>query len=123
VAAEFGVGWATVMIAVREYGQPLVNDPDRLAGVAKLGVDETAFLTATGRQHTMFVTGVVDLAGPRLLDEVPGRSGKALHDWVSGRSAGLRDDIEVAALDPFRGYATALRPRCPARSGSSTRST
>jgi transposase len=47
VAVEFGVGWATVMAAVREYGRPLVDDPGRLAGVHTLGVDETAFLAAT----------------------------------------------------------------------------
>ena len=49
VAAEFGVGWATVMAAVRDYGQPLVDDPSRLDGVHTLGVDETAFLSATRR--------------------------------------------------------------------------
>jgi transposase len=32
VAAEFGVGWGTVMTAVRDYGRPLVEDPNRLAG-------------------------------------------------------------------------------------------
>ena len=44
VAACFGVGWATVMAAVRDYGRPLVDDPARLDGVHTLGVDETAFL-------------------------------------------------------------------------------
>lgn len=84
VAVEYGVGWHTIMRAVREHGQPLVDDPDRLAGVAPVGVDETAFLAATNRRDTEFVTGIVDLTGsPRLLDVVPGRSGKALSDWVS----------------------------------------
>ncbi len=32
VAAEFGVSWATAMAAVRAYGTPLVEDPDRLDG-------------------------------------------------------------------------------------------
>ncbi len=32
VAAEFGVGWATAMAAVRAYGAPLVEDPTRLRG-------------------------------------------------------------------------------------------
>jgi transposase len=45
VAAEFGVGWATLMAAVRDYGRPLADD--RLSGVRTLGVDETAFLAAT----------------------------------------------------------------------------
>ena len=114
VAAEFGVGWATVMTAVRDYGQPLVDDPGRLNGVHTLGVDETAFLAATPTSATIFATGVVALNGrARLLDVVEGRSGNALSDWVSGRDQGWRDGITVAALDPFRGYATALRTTLP----------
>lgn len=118
VAAVFGVGWATAMAAVRDYGQPLVDDADRLVGVRALGVDETAFLAATAAHHTMFVTGVVDVRpadgrGPRLLDVVPGRSGTALSGWVLAQPAGWRDGIEVATLDPFRGYATALRTSLP----------
>jgi transposase len=114
VATEFGVGWATVMAAVREYGQPLVDDPGRLAGVHTLGVDETAFLAATPTSGTTFATGIVALNGrARLLDVVEGRSGKALSSWVSAREQGWRDGITVAALDPFRGYATALRATLP----------
>jgi transposase len=114
VAAEFGVGWGTVMAAVREYGRPLVDDPHRLDAVHTLGVDETAFLAATPTSGTVFATGIVALGGrARLLDVVEGRSGKALHDWVSARDQGWRDGIEVAALDPYRGYATALRTTLP----------
>ena len=80
VAAQFGVGWATVMKAVTEYGRPAVDDPARLDGVQTLGVDETAFTAAGPRRSTTFATGIVDMSGPtaRLLDVVPGRSGKAL---------------------------------------------
>lgn len=114
VAAAFGVGWATLMRAVRDYGAPLVDDPARLAGVTALGVDETAFLAATARRSTSFVTGVVDLTGsPRLLDVLPARSGIALSGWVSGRDDAWRESVTVAALDPFRGYATALRTSLP----------
>ena len=114
VAAEFGVGWATVMAAVDEYGTPLVDDPDRLDGVHTLGVDETAFLAATPTAGTVFATGIVALNGrARLLDVVEGRSGKALCDWVSGREPTWRDQIRIAALDPYRGYATALRTSLP----------
>ena len=114
VAAEFGVGWATVMAAVREYGQPLVDDPHRLDGVHTLGVDETAFLAATPSSGTVFATGIVALNGrARLLDVVEGRSGNALAGWVSARDQDWRDGITIAALDPFRGYATALRTTLP----------
>ena len=114
VAAEFGVGWGTVMAAVRDYGQPLIDDESRLDGVDTVGVDETAFLAATPRAGTRFATGIVALNGrPRLLDVVDGRSGSALHTWVSGRDQAWRDGVRVAALDPFRGYATALRTSLP----------
>ena len=118
VAVEYGVGWHTIMRAVRDHGRPLVEDPARLNGATALGVDETAFLAATATHATEFVTGIVDLTGhpgrpARLLDVVPGRSGKALSDWVSARDQSWRDGITVAALDPFRGYATALRTQLP----------
>jgi transposase len=117
VAADFGVGWGTVMRAVAEHGTPLVDDPARLEGVAALGVDETAYLAATSSHGTEFATGLVDLTrtgGPaRLLDVVPGRSGAVLSSWLRGRDAGWRCGVAVAALDPFRGYASALRAQLP----------
>ncbi len=61
-------------------------------------------------------TGMVDLtrdqhgrAHARLLDLVPGRTGKAYATWLTDRSAAFRGGVEVATLDPFRGYANALR--------------
>jgi transposase len=114
VAAEFGVGWGTIMAAVSDYGQPLVDDEARLDDVDTVGVDETAFLAATPQSGTRFATGIVALNGrARLLDVVEGRSGTALSGWVSGRPQAWRDGVRVAALDPFRGYATALRTSLP----------
>ena len=43
VARWLGVGWHTVMAAVRDHGLPLVDDPSRLDGVDALGLDETRF--------------------------------------------------------------------------------
>jgi transposase len=43
VARDLGVGWATVMRAVVDHGHPLVEDPGRLDGVGRLGLDETSF--------------------------------------------------------------------------------
>ena len=37
VAGQLGVGWATVMAAVIEYGLPLIDEPSRLAGVTMTG--------------------------------------------------------------------------------------
>jgi transposase len=50
---------------------------------------------------------------PRLLDVVPGRSGKVYADWLAARETAWREGIRFAALDPFRGYATALRAELP----------
>jgi hypothetical protein len=49
-ARELGVGWGTVMRAVRDYGQPLISDPARLAGVTGLGVDEHVWQHASVRR-------------------------------------------------------------------------
>jgi transposase len=117
VAREFGIGWRTAMGAVREHGKPRVADPIRLAGVAAVGVDETAFQAAAATRATSFVTGVVDLTrgrGPaRLLDVVAGRSASALVSWVGARDPAWRAGIATAALDPYRGYASALRTALP----------
>ncbi|MGH3799352.1 MAG: ISL3 family transposase [Pseudonocardiaceae bacterium] len=118
VAREFGVGWGTIMAAVRDHGQPLVQDPARLQHVAAVGVDETAFTAATAISATTFVTAIVDLTrradGPaRLLDLVPGRSAAALTCWITAQQPTWRAGVATAALDPFRGYATALRTHLP----------
>jgi len=44
---------------------------------------------------------------------VPGRSGTVLSQWISAQDPAWRAGITVAALDPFRGYATALRTSLP----------
>jgi transposase len=113
VAKAMGVSWSTVMVAVRRYGTPLVDDPSRLEGVDGLGVDETAFLRANARHTTTYVTGMVDVRAARLLDVTLGRSGPVLSQWVEERPQEWRAGVTVAALDPFRGYATALRSSLP----------
>jgi Transposase len=97
----------------RDYGQPLIEDPDRLDGVSALGVDEHVWARAGPRRRTGYATGIVEISSgrpPRLLDVVPGRTGKAYADWLTKREEAWRQQVNVAALDPFRGYATALEP-------------
>jgi len=107
------VSWATVMTAVRDHGTPLVEDPDRLAGVTAVGMDETAFLRANAHRNTTFVTGIVDVRSRRLLDVTLGRSGAVLAQWITTQPDPWRAGVEVASLDPFRGYATALSTVLP----------
>ncbi|HSH60331.1 MAG TPA: hypothetical protein VK988_11970 [Acidimicrobiales bacterium] len=60
LARELGVCWSTVMGALIEHGQPLVDDPERVGAVANLGVDETSFLKANRHHATRYATGLVD---------------------------------------------------------------
>ena len=115
VRLELGVGWGTVMRAVREYGEPLVDDPDRLAGVLGLGVDESAFLRATALRSTQFVTGVLDLT--------PGRPAPArrragpFREGVRGLDrrarAGVAGPDRLRRLGPLPWLRTALRTELP----------
>jgi transposase len=108
VARDLGVGWATVMRAVADHGTPLVDDPTRLEEVAALGLDETSFLKATRRAPTRYVTGLVDLEQGRLLEVVAERTRSAVHSWLDARSRDWLAQIGTVALDPWRGYASAL---------------
>jgi transposase len=108
VARDLGVGWATIMRAVAEHGTPLVDDPTRLDGVAALGLDETSFLKATRVAPTRWVTGLVDLEGGRLLDVVADRTRAAVDSWLGARTHDWLARIGTVALDPWRGYASAL---------------
>jgi transposase len=96
------------MRAVAEHGQPLMEDPARLDGVAKLGLDETSFLKATRLAPTRYVTGLVDLEHGRLLDLVADRTRAAVDRWLGARPRGWLAQVGTVALDPWRGYASAL---------------
>src|SRR5690606_5389343 len=116
VARSLGVGWWSVMRAVVEVGRPLVDDPGRLADVSGLGVDEHAWQRANAVRHTQYATGVVGLRPgrpARLLEVVPGRSGGVYGDWLAQQPEQWREQVTVAALDPFRGYLNALREHLP----------
>lgn len=117
VARMLGLGWCTVMRAVVEVGKPLIGHASRLDGVGGLGVDEHAWQRASRTRPTRWATGIVDITPgrpARLLDVVPGRSGAAYAGWLSQRDRSWREQIRVAALDPFRGYLAALRGQLPA---------
>ena len=61
------------------------------------------------------LTGMVDFTPAadgtprtRLLDLVPGRSGTAYSAWLQERGPDWLRQVEVASLDPFRGYKNAI---------------
>lgn len=117
MARRLGTGWRTIMRAVTEVGTPMVADEQRLTGVSGVGVDEHAWQHPNRLRGTQWATGIVDITPgrpARLLDVVPGRSGASYADWLARRDPGWRAQIRLAALDPFRGYLTALRTHLPA---------
>jgi len=70
---------------------------------------------ADGGRGPKELTGMVDLTPDssgrtraRLLDLVPGRSGETYKAWLRQRGPGFRATVEVATLDPFRGYKNAI---------------
>lgn len=109
VAREYGVGWQTAMNAVAERGVPLVDEPGRLDGVTALGLDETSFLKACRTHPTLYVTGMVDAHTGRLLDVVPNRTAAAVSTWLADRDPAWKAQVDTVAIDPYQGYATALR--------------
>jgi transposase len=113
VASDFGVGWHCAMRAVVEHGTPLVEDPDRLGAPSALGLDETSFLCAGVRHPRVMITGFVDLDRHLLLDVAEGRSGQVVRDWLDQRPRAWLEQVNVAVVDPFRGYATAVADRLP----------
>jgi len=116
VARRLGVDWHTVWDAVKPLLDELAADPSRLVGVDTLGVDEHIWphRPRPGKPPKE-LTGIVDLTRrngrpvARLLDLVPGRSGRAYADWLTGQGEPFTSGIGVATLDPFRGYGNAIR--------------
>jgi hypothetical protein len=111
-----GTTWKTLWRAIRPVLEGLAGDEARFAGVRTLGVDEHVWHHVDPRKRgPKELTGMVDLTRDedgvthaRLLDLVPGRSGKAYAGWLKGRGPAFRDGVEIAALDPFAGYKTAI---------------
>ena len=94
VARGLGVGWSTVMDAVREFGEPLVEEQlGSLAGVRSLGMDEHRWRSRPDR----WATGFVDLEWGRLLEVVQGRSGAAARGFLASETADVR--VGVVALE------------------------
>lgn len=110
VARDFGVCWWTVMNAVIEHGTPLVDDPDRVGTVTKLGVDETSFQAARPGVATRYVTGLVDLDRRAMIDMTPGNRATDLRRWCANADPAWLAKIEVVATDLAESYRAGLAP-------------
>src|SRR5829696_3147805 len=119
LARQLGVDWHTAWNAIELEAKTRTSDPQRLAGVKTLGVDEHIWRPSrigVDRAVTIMVDLSRDQAGclyARLLDAVVGRSGSAYKGWLKAQADGFIDGVEQAALDPFRGYANAIRDQLP----------
>ncbi|WP_447943599.1 ISL3 family transposase [Microbacterium aurum] len=116
LARQLGTSWKTVWRAIEPELVKLAADESRFDGVTTLGVDEHVWHHVDPRKRgPKELTGMVDLTRDsdgktraRLLDLVPGRSGKAYATWLGERGDAFRKNVRVAALDPFAGYKTAI---------------
>ena len=111
MARELGVSWHTVMNAVREHGEPLVDDPDRVGAVRMLGVDETSWLKATTDHPTRYATGLVDLTRRIIIDVIPGNTSSDLGSWLDRQPTRWLEGIKVIATDLAESYRSALAGR------------
>lgn len=119
LARHLRVYWHTLWNAVRAEAARRLDRPGRLSGVRALGVDEHIWRPSR-HSFDRAVTVMVDLTRDehgrlhaRLLDIVPGRSGTAYAGWLKAQQPGFVAGVEHAALDPFRGYANAIRDELP----------
>lgn len=121
IARQLGTTWNTVWTSIEPLLRAMADDETRFAGVKRLGVDEhvwhhvSEFPIEDGGRGPKLLTGMVDLTPDehgtpkaRLLDLVPGRSGKAYSDWLEERGEDFTGGVEVATLDPFHGYKNAI---------------
>jgi transposase len=120
LARHLGVDWHTCWDAVEAEATRRLADPSRLTGVSALGVDEHIWRPSKIGEKDRAVTGMVDLTRDdegnmhaRLLDVVPGRSGTAYARWLQEQTPEFIAGVQHAALDPFRGYANAVRDELP----------
>jgi transposase len=120
LARHLGVDWHTLWDAIEQEAIRRLADPSRLEGVTVLGVDEHIWRPSRVGDAARAVTAMVDLTRDehgrlhaRLLDVVPGRTGTAYATWLKAQPEQFTAGITEASLDPFRGYANALRDELP----------
>ena len=119
LADMLGVAWNTVWHAIAPVIEDQLAAEDRLAGVNALGADEHVW-RHVGPPGTGLVTGIVDHSRgedgrprARLLDLVKGRTGAAYGNWLTDQGQEFTAGIRTATLDPFHGYANAIRDELP----------
>ena len=116
LARQLGTAWKTVWASILPILAAAAAEESRFADVTILGVDEHLWHHVSVKERgPKELTGMVDLSRDkdgrtraRLLDLVPGRSGTVYKEWLKARGDTFRAHVQVATLDPFRGYKNAI---------------
>jgi len=117
LARQLGTTWNTLWSQIQPLLTRAVGDPSRFEDVQIIGVDEHIWHHRDPRRRgPKELTGMVDLIRSshptaKLLDLVPGRSGKASRDWLDERGETFRRRVKIATLDSFQGYKNAIDDR------------
>jgi transposase len=93
------------MDAVTFWGQPLVEDPDRVGTTEAVGVDETKRLAARRRRPTRWISAICDVARRIVIDVIRGRGGPELEAWLAEQPQAWKDAVTATVTDlhePFR---------------------
>jgi len=124
IRRQLGTGWRTVWDSIKPLLVTADEDACRFEGVSVLGVDEHVWHHVStkpiehGGRGPKESTGMVDLTRDRhghvrarLLDLVPGRSGKAYADWLQQRGEAFRQSVQPRGMStPGPGPAASPTP-------------
>jgi transposase len=105
VATFARVAWRTVG-AMCERVSVDVLDPDRLAGLVNIGVDEISW-----RKHHKYLTLVCDHATSKIVWGAPGKDAATLDKFFDALPDGAADRIEAVSMDLGPAFAKSVR-RC-----------
>ena len=116
LARQLATTWRTVWTSIEPILARAAADESRFTGVTTLGVDEHLWHHVSPRKRgPKELTGMVDVTRDqdgrvhaRLVDLVPGRSGTVYKTWLDQRGKMFKARVEVATLDPLRGYKNAI---------------
>lgn len=106
--AQFArIAWRTVGAMCQRVADEKL-DPDRLAGLVDIGVDEISW-----RKHHKYLTLVSDHETSRIVWGTTGKDGAALGRFFDELPAGAAEKIEAVSMDLGPAYAKTVRARAP----------
>ena len=108
VAAFARIAWRTVGAMCQRVADEKL-DPDRLAGLVDIGVDEISW-----RKHHKYLTLVSDHDTSRIVWGTTGKTAAALDRFFDELPDGGAEQIEAVSMDLGPAYAKTVRARAPA---------